>query len=367
MVSFWDHKALLGAALFIPLAAAGAQDTSQLSSGEILRCEAKCTHWTPPEPDYAHLKVWTPESDWHDAFDVLAVVQMTITAKGEVKDPVLLRLIGPAEYGPAVLEAIVDRHYTPATADGVPTETRYYNFVWQYAVNRTYKDASAEIRTIYEQASGLVQQNKFAEADALLLPVLARPKLLFHERAIISLALANSYSKQKDYVTAREYAVNASDLDVYSSNSLISGYDIRELVVRRLIQLDAVTGHLGDALDSYERLKRYAPLAVDDHETKVIETVNARLAAPAPIRVLGRIPRADAATINWTHILLRRHFAIPVIEGKLDQMSVSCGQKKYVSSISAKAEWHIPNNWSNCHVLVTGEPGTNFQFIESNE
>lgn len=347
-------------AILIP---AFGEEASDLPKVKILGCEEACAKWTDPKPIGKH-SGWVPHSEWErggDMGDSFVAIRLTVTADGHVKDPVLLKLIGPPTFGRSSLEAVKAWRYEPATADGVPAERPNWYAELTYSFSDARQGARPEVYTACKKAQELLSESKFSDAQALLLPILTRPRLHFYERAMISLLLSVSYGLQKDYATARDYAEDATLQDGRYLDS-----EAQEAAIRQRIRLEAATGQYGNALDWYEKLKKLKQPAADDPEAKLIEHVKTLLASPEPIRVVGRISNTGTLFL-WNHTLLRRSFAFPVIEGKLDQLQLDCDQKNSVSPITTKAQWNVPKSWSDCHLLVSGEPGTKFLLVEGNE
>jgi len=352
---------LLGVAAASPLSA---EEVSDLPKMKILGCEGICAKMVDPKPKGEHRADFPAgeTSRWPDFGDGFVAIRLTVTADGHVKDPVLLKLVGPEGFGRTALEDVKTWEYEPATADGVPVERPNWYVELTYATWGGIQGARKEIYSAYGHARDFLAEGKTAEVEATLLPILAKPLLSFYERSIVSLLLSSSYALKKDYLTARDYAEDATLLDGRFLDS-----PARQMAFRQRIRMEAAAGHFGEALQWYEKLKNLKKgIADDDPDTKLIERVKARLAAPDPIRVPGRIS-TTGMLFMWQHTLVRRQFAIPEINGKLDQVQLECDQKKTISPVSTKAEWHIPKSWSGCLAIVTGDPGTTFVFVEANE
>ena len=343
-----------------------AQDSPELPKVNILSCEKSCAKWTEPKPKDRHYGIFpgSEEESWgqEGMAESFVLIRFTVSVDGHVKDPVLVRLIGPPAFGKASLNAVSNWEYEPATADGVPVERPNWYAVFTYRVPGA-TGARPEVYRAFNKAKDLLSESKFSEVDALLVPILSKPRLLFYERAMVSLLLSISHGLQKDYFVARDYAEDANLM-----NGAFLPPEAREQAIRQRIRLEAATGQYGDALEWCEKLKALnkGKLADDDHEVQLAARINKRLADPQPINVSGYIS-SNRPLPTWNHVLLRRHFAFPVITGKLNQFQLDCDENKIVSPITSKAEWHVPTSWSNCNLRVEGDPGTTFQLVEANE
>lgn len=345
------------------LCSSQAQETADLPKVRILGCEEACAKWTDPKPKGEHSTQFPIDEIRMDGFaESFVLVRFTVTADGHVKDPVLVKLIGPPAFGEQALQSVKHWEYVPATADGKPADRPNWYVEMAYRYRDAPQGARKVVYTAFKQAQELLAQAKFAEADTLLMPVLNTPRLSFYERAMVSLLLSISHGIQKDYAVARDYADDATLLDARYLPD-----DLRETAMRQRIRLEAATGQYGDALEWFEKLKSLKPnLPPDDHEVELAGRITNLLAKPDPIRVVGRVSTNGPLHV-WNHQLLRRNFAFPVINGTLTELQLSCDQKVVVSPITTKAEWHVPKSWSGCTLRVEGEAGATFQLVETNE
>ena len=62
--------------------------------------------------------------------------------------------------------------------------------------------------------------------------------------------------------------------------------------------------------------------------------------------------------------LYRRDFEFKNIVGSLDEFQLSCKQQTVESRITDAAEWHVPKNWSQCYLFVSGAPGSTFDVLQ---
>ncbi len=357
------RAALICAGLVLVWLPARAQD-SDYPAYTILKCETGCSKRTGPTPDGTH-GGYFPGPELH-AFDqyrseAFVLIRYTITAEGTVKDPVVERLIGPQDFAKGSLEAVEGWRYHPATVDGKPVATYNWHTEMTYMFDPVQRGARDKVYDAYQKARDLLEQGKVDDAKVVLLPILSLDRLNFYERSMVSYLLAVIDIRQKDYITARELIEDAT-----LQGGRFLSRQAQVAAMRLRIEIDGLTGQFGDALEWLEKLKARTDLAADDPEIKLIDKINARLADPQPIAVMGRIPVAGYLDI-WTHTLLRRNFAFPQVEGKIERFELRCDQQEIESAISDKAEWHVPKSWSNCQLEVFGAPGASFRLFEANE
>jgi len=341
---------------------AGIQE-ADLPSMQVLQCQTACGKWTDPKPIGVHHGHF-PSAEEHAAeshrSDAFVLIRFTITAEGKVENPVVERRVGPQDFADQSLEAVKDWRYEPATANGVPVAR--YN--WYAKINYQSSSGQGARNTVYDAcrtARELIGKGKYAEANAVLIPILSLERLNFYERSMVSLLLAVNDMGLKDYLSAQE---RIEDATIFDGWFLPKAAFVE--AIRLQIQIDTMMRQYSDALDRFELLKKRTDITKGDHEAALIDKINVALADPSPILVIGRIPPVGYLSL-WHHALLRRNFTFPRVDGKLERFELSCDQQKIESAITAKAEWHVPKNWSNCGLNVYGSPGATFVVAETND
>lgn len=105
---------------------------------------------------------------------------------------------------------------------------------------------------------------------------------------------------------------------------------------------------------------------MDDQINSVLAQQSALVNSNNVISVPGRIATVSMLA-QWRYRLARRNIAIEPISGKLDRLTITCGENTVASAYSNKAEWHIPKSWSACDVTVYGAPGASFTLVQMPE
>jgi len=351
----------LCAAAFAALSVASvAQDLPQV---HVLACETGCPKWVAPKPVGEHRSYFpTGEKNAFPQFraEAFAVIRFTITPEGTVRDPVLEKLVGPQDFADNAIEAVKTWRYQPATADGVPTAANWRTEV-AYFFSPPESGARDATYYAYKKAQGLIGEKKYDEAIAVAVEALGAQRLNFYEREMLSYLAALGYAAKGDYLTARDYAEDATLFD-----AKFLSRDGREAAMRLRVKLEALTGQFAEASAWYEKLKQNARIGADDSTTKIIAIVDARLNDAKPITMAARIPTNGYPPL-WSHTLLRRHFLFPEADPGVDRLMIDCDRNRIESPISTAAEWHVPKSWSNCRLLVHGAPGAKFMLTESVE
>jgi len=341
----------------------GAYADEDLPAIHTLLCQTACANSAGPVPDEHRLPHF-PEDNigWYDTYvEGYVLLHYTIMPDGHVSDIVTLELIGPKTFANATLNAVKNWTYKPATLDGKPVAT-CRTLLMTFRMPETEPSGGRmEIVRLYDRAVAQIKDTKIDEAMNTLNEGQAMPKLNFYERGMLA-NLASMIMLQKgDYVEARRLAKLATD----------HGLDeLKPAVVRTLwetrIKASLGIGDLVDALDSLDHLKKASGFDAGSPIVKLVENSRAKADSAPVFLTTGKIPDGDKGQ-GALFGLYRRNFSFTNISGSLDGFTLSCKQQAIESKITATAEWHVPQSWSDCHVLVRGAPGTTFRVAQATE
>lgn len=337
-----------------------AQD-ADLPSPTILSCGANCQKAAEPEAIGPHTSHYPGISPENYPTEGLVAVRFTVTKEGLVKDPLVIRLIGPKSFADAVLEDCPNWRYKPATRNGVAVDRPNWMALLFFRFPTPAVGARSEIFRAFKRAQDESGAGHYTDAIAILLAALETPHLNFYERQALSLELAIDYMRTGDFLSAREYSNDSTFVHAYFLSK-----NLRPIAFRVAIEANAAIGQYAEVLDAFEELNKLSSVAEDDPIRKVVADATASLQNPKPLAVTARIPKLGFLPL-WRHKLMRRDIAIPVSEGKLDRVMIDCDQQTLESAFSSKAEWHIPKGWTNCSLSVTGDPGATFTLLEAVE
>jgi hypothetical protein len=338
---------------------AQAQDTS-LPAYTALRCESACGKWTRAKLIDKPTSFPSGEVGRLPQYDAEALVRIrfTVTAEGKVENPVVERLVGPQNFAEQSVNDVKGWRYEPATMNGVPIAQLNSEVELLYTFNPPELGARSSVYSALQNGRRFIEDQKFADSEAVLLPILALPRLNFYERAMASYFLAIAEASLNHLAAAGDYMDNA----LIGDGQHLSA-STRERAIRLKIRIDAATGHYADALRWFAVLTKDQTLDPGDPDAKVITDVRARLATANSIGVTAKIPSAELSE-PWHYNLVRRNFSFTRIDGKLDNFELRCDQQQLRSAVSDKAEWHVPKDWSNCSLDVFGAAGAEFQLVE---
>ena len=166
---------------------------------------------------------------------------------------------------------------------------------------------------------------------------------------------------QHDVLTAREYIDEVA---------LIGDRYLAETQRPTLWQMATIvyakTGQLVQAKAAFARLNALRPVTANDPLNAVMQTTEASLRDGKVLSQMGRVS-AIGGLPSWHSGLARHNISVVNVAGKLDRITIDCGEHLIESPFSDKAEWHIPPSWNKCRLSVYGTPGTTFTLGKTDE
>lgn len=352
--------ALWAAATFSILTSAAAWSQEQPTMG-MLPCKGKCAAYTNAKGIDYSIPTFPPQQA-NGYVDGYIVILITIGTDGRVHDPKIMQMIGPQAFIQHAKSALAKWTFKPATLDGVPIESSMpvaFRFVSRA------DGARNGFLTVYNGARKLMADGKRAEAYEQLKALMEKPDWNFYERGTAASTMALIALEGGDPLDARELlSIGYEDIvDTFPDPIHIAIHKLR-------IQASLATGDLVGAHDGLEKLKKIKRFDASDPIVDLVAQSVVKAESMSVVASKVRIPLAHDAEEDgaWASIgLFRRHFGFGGISGALDKLFLRCDQKTVESSVSDQAEWHVPENWSNCFLFVHGKSGTTFDVLQANQ
>jgi hypothetical protein len=69
----------------------------------------------------------------------------------------------------------------------------------------------------------------------------------------------------------------------------------------------------------------------------------------------------------WSYTPVRRSFSFARLDGNVERFEVRCERNRLEGPVKAGTSWALPEDAKNCRVIVFGDDGASFQFVEHNE
>jgi hypothetical protein len=119
-------------------------------------------------------------------------------------------------------------------------------------------------------------------------------------------------------------------------------------------------GNVVAALETYRRRQAAGPVPESDVMAANAETIEASLqSTEVAIGVKGKILEE-----TWSHMPLRRTFAVGDVEGELRVLRFECDRRTGELEFSDQSEYTLPENFGDCLVTLEGRRGAQFTFYE---
>ncbi len=286
-------------------------------------------------------------------------VNYVITADGAAIDPVILDSVGGPGFEDSVRAALLKWRFEPPgeVLTNNTTTVRFEihrgrdmatsNFLRRYRriVTHLHREENAEARTAVDQAYELGGWNLYE--SAMLWLMIGR----------VEGVEGNSAGKLEAYHRA---------FGVSNSNS-IDSEDLRELLVK-VFRLEIELSQYAAARSTLRTLKNEPGSQADVTALADLEAqLDQALASEAPIAakaLLFNPCNSDTGQPLWRYTPARRTFSFAALNGNVERFEVRCERERLESPIEADKTWSLPQDAKNCQVLVFGEDGASFEFVE---
>lgn len=286
-----------------------------------------------------------------------------ITDEGEIIDPVVEASSGSRSFERSAMRTVTDWQYTPATWNGKPVQQCRTKVMLTFAIDGQETTVSRDFNRTYRRASKAIEQGELQEARRQLATLGESDGLTLSETAWLWALRARvaGLSGNKDaQLKALREATRGSD--TWIDENLLPGL----LYVRTALELES--GRLSDGLRSYERLSKVAPNMAELERLKPhVDRVKTLVASEQALSFPGRIDNAtdcEDCAKNWHYDPLRRRFTIANVEGSLEDIEFRCAWRRVKDKAEEGLTWEVPESWGECSVIVFGQPGTTFDFLE---
>lgn len=264
----------------------------------------------------------------------------------------------------AAVKAVEQFKYTPAQWNGFPATDIVLGKRITFAITANNGEVGKDFYARFSAASDAIEENDFNKAQSFIKKLEARQKWLLAEVCYLDLLKGNYWNQRGDQTLALKFYDRALVVaEDYAKP------EIYEILLRKAFTLNAATGNLPEALDSYAMLIQMDP---DIPAEDPVHGLNDKIVA----FVKGDTPYATAGTIGircescsgissaWSKKLLRKQFTLEVTEGEISEVKTLCGDA-YVSFVfTADTAWDVDSRWGDCSVTVLGENGSTFRLLE---
>ncbi len=289
-------------------------------------------------------------------------VSFIVTPEGKAIDPVIVDSVGGTEFDKSVRNAVSEWTFEPPGEllanntvdirleihDGRDLATANFLRRYRRIVRHLHHEENMEARTSVDQAVKIGGWNLY-ESTMLWLMI-----------GRVEGAEGNSPGKLTSYRRA---------LGVSNSRSL-KGEDRRELL-RKMFELEMELSQYA-AAERTLKLLRKEPGSKSDLEdvAELVAELDSKMADSAAMAADATIyhPSGDADALPvWTYIPTRQSFSFDALNGNVERFEVRCERNRLEGPVEAGKAWSLPENAKSCRVIVFGDAGAQFQFVEHSE
>ena len=289
-------------------------------------------------------------------------VSFVVTPEGKAIDPVIVDSVGGSEFDASVREAVSEWTFAPPgdmlannvvdirieIHDGKDLATSNFMRRYRRIVQHLYNEENMEARTSVDQAMEIGGWNLY-ESTMLWLMV-----------GRVEGVEGNSTGKLESYRRA---------LGVSNSNSLKA--DDRRELLRKMFELEMELSQYAAARRTLALLRKQPGSKPDlDSIADLVTELDNKLSGSAAIAAHATIytPSGDeGGQALWTYIPERQSFSFAALNGNVERFEVRCERNRLEGPVEAGKSWSLPEDAKNCRVIVFGDTGADFQFVEHSE
>ena len=284
-----------------------------------------------------------------------AVVRYSVLADGTADNIHVVDIAPPSADPDAVIEAVEDWSFAPATAGGEAIDWHNNEATVLFAGVGAGDTPPPEFLELYESTGALNDAQDFdaarEQSDELVNEVAVR-------RQDIAIALAQAAIAE---LGAGDFHAALGPLRL-STNAEAAALPAGDLFIALQLQFqnEIQLGRTLAALETYERLAAgYGPDEANPY-TSVAEELQNAWDSEEFLAIFGMLGEADP----WYVRAGRGYFYIDNIEGEIDSLTAECDRQRLELDFQSDADYRLPDRFGDCVVFVDGEPGTSFSLVE---
>ncbi|WP_286233491.1 energy transducer TonB [Thalassotalea sediminis] len=287
-----------------------------------------------------------------------ATFSFVIEKNGSVSNIVKLDSSGSKDFERESLRAIKHWQYKPAMENGEPIQ-RCVNTV-QLNFKISSKAAEDGVR------------RRFMKKYRLALEALEEKEITAVEQYIDEMSsFKNRYASESNLLNLLKAKYNEAidnkqlQLTYLSKVQFNYGQDkgvkYKLAITHNKLVLAVQLNQLNKALNYVDRLTAM-PLNEQQKITyqQLKQNIHKTIKSDKSIVVKGTLHQVPF----WHFTPVRNSFSILNVSGLLTKMDVRCANKYHTYTVNEQSTWQIPENWQGCNVILYGQSGTTFDFVQ---
>jgi len=289
-------------------------------------------------------------------------INYVITPEGNVSNPVILDSVGGVGFEESAREVVAEWRFE---APGEELANNTTNIRFEIKDGRDL--ATANFMRRYQ---GILQHLHYEETEKARSSVestLQRGGWNLYESTMLWLMVGRVDGAEGNNVGKLEHYRRA--LGVSNRNSLADD-DLRDLLVK-MFTLEMELSQYAAAKSTLNRLTVLPgsePQLTELREQ--IAELEKQLDSDAPITAEAMLFNPCNATEGeplWSYTPVRRSFSFARLDGNVERFEVRCERDRLEGPVKTGTSWALPEKAKNCRVIVFGDDGASFQFVEHNE
>ena len=294
-------------------------------------------------------------------------MSLTVLANGRVTDVQVVDASDPdARFDEAALRSVSEWTYNPATLDGRPIDQRNMMLVLNF-VMQNHPGVDKTIITAMKSIEKALDEGRLTEAEEGL-------RRLDDSRDLNLQAYSYLYMLWGRYHEQSEQPHEALLSYGRAARSAENAFAPKDRAphLRSLIRMQILLGHLGAAVETGDKLVEAAgPLPTDDPLVGALQQVRTVLETGGTFEVEGklvnrcrRLSACPQASGHWRYDLVRSNIQFEEAGPGIREVELACANKNATSPFEVGTAWAIPESWGACTMVVRGEPGAEFRFVQ---
>jgi TonB family protein len=288
-------------------------------------------------------------------------VDFVVTPVGRVADPVILDSLGGEPFERAARDVLDDWRFE-APGDGREIGNNIVEM--RFEVRRGRDLATSNFLRRYRRIVTHLHNEETAEARARLDETIELGGWNLYEETMLSLMAGRVADQEGNSFGKLEHYRRALAVDDHSA---LTGKDRRALL-SRIFEVEYDSGQYNAALATAEKLKAEpGSKTALDAIGPALETIEKALAGEGELVArasLANTCNCDTGVPLWHYRPARREFRFAQGDGGLKAFEARCDQERLKAKIEPGTRYALPEGARNCRVLVFGNAGTTFDFVQ---
>ncbi len=309
-----------------------------------------------PAPRYPRVELNRGQQGW-------VQLSYVVSANGEIIDPVVENSSGSDAFERAALRTVEGWSYEPATWDGTPVQQCHTEVMITFAIDGAGTSVTKKFYNRYRKIGKAIDKGEVTKAQELVDDAindlnlsLSEMAWLWAQRARLAALTGDKDAQLRAVRNATQNNGRWVDEKLYPNLLLVKA------------ALEIENGYFSEALSSHDKLvsvneehPNLEPLQPFVNSLRDLMASDSALSVPAAI---GQEVDCVGCATNWHYHPLRRKFSIADVSGDLRDIEFRCSWQRVVDEAREGITWDLPEDWGDCSILVFGEPGTKFNFLE---